>query len=821
MNKTTWIVVILCFFSGVLPAQDFSKISSSQKLTPQQMEYYKKYYGNMRPGASSNLQFNTEERTYAGDSLNLKMKDAAQNQGSKSERDKISKDNEEEKKLKVFGSDIFNRNKITFEPNLNLPTPANYLIGVNEELIVDISGLYDVSYKVKVNPEGKIRIPNAGLIKVGGMTIEKATNVIRLELSKYYTGFTTGETKLSVSIGNLRSIRVAIVGEASYPGTYTLPSLATVINALYVCGGPGEIGSMRDIKLVRDGKTISNIDFYQFLMTGTLKENMTLQDNDVIIIAPNQNRVKIDGAINRRGIFEILAGESLKDMLNYAGGFAENANRSLISVFRYSDNKRTVINIPEAYSATSLIRPGDSIYIAPIDNIYDNRVELSGAVYRPGGYAVDSTLTVGKLIEKAGGVTDNAFINMASIIRQRKNQTPEIISFNLGKILSGEGKDIHLLKNDSIKVDSVSSFMEEQFVSIAGEVLYPGEYPLTMKLTLRDLVYKAKGFTEKASTENVQLIRVIKDPERMEGGNRKSFNFSLNLDKDLNIDDDSGNILLENGDLVIVRPIEGIEPIRIASVEGELKNPGYYNIEDKNIKVSDLVKKAGGFTKFAFVGGAYLIRNEMKGSNPNSINNISSQNLKKILRSNSESDLEVAMQSKMKVSSMEEFDMLDSISNYIDEKKMKELLNSEGVVSLNLAEIMKEPGSLKDILVEDGDILFVPKKSQTIKVIGEVMYPSFVVFNNSRNFKDYITSSGGFSDNALKKNSFVLYPNGRVRGTRTFLGFKFYPNVVAGSIIIVPKKNVDPASKISITEIVTVTSSLTSMMALVYAYAFK
>jgi protein involved in polysaccharide export with SLBB domain len=358
--------------------------------------------------------------------------------------------------------------------------------------------------------------------------------------------------------------------------------------------------------------------------------------------------------------------------------------------------------------------------------------------------------------------------------------------------------------------------MEEQAVSIEGEVIVPGEYPLTMRMTVRDLVFMAKGFTEKASTENVQLIRIIKDPSKMEGGNKKSFNVSFKLDKDLNIEEGTGDMVLENGDMVIVRPIEGIEPIRIASIEGEVKNPGFYNIEHKNIKVSDLVKMSGGFTKFAFVGGAYLIRNESKGASENSMNSILSRNLKRILQSSSDNNIDAAMLNKMQVSSLEDLNALDTISGLANLKEIEDLLHSEGVVSLNLNEIMRQPGTYKDIFVEDGDVLFVPKKSQTVKVIGEVMYPSFVVHTSSNNFKDYITASGGFSNKALKKNAFVLHPNGKVIGTRSFLGIRVYPRVVSGSIVVVPKKPVELTNKMNPAEVITMTSSLASMTALIY-----
>lgn len=793
--------------SQQLPSSVQGNMSSKQKKTTnsQQISAFREYINAMNSNLGDDQNpYYVDDRLFEGDSLY---------------REFIKE--KEEKELKVFGSEIFNNSKISFEPNLYLPTPANYIIGTNDELLVDVSGLYDVSYKAIVSPEGRIRIPNAGLLKVGGMTFESATNSIKRELSKYYSGINTGETKVNVSLGNIRSIKVSIAGEAAFPGTYTLPSLATVINALYACGGPGKIGSMRDVKVVRNEKTVAELDFYQFLMTGKLNNNIVLQDNDVIIIEPNTNKVIVDGAINRRGIYEVKQGESLYDMLNYAGGFREDANRSMISVFRYSGTRRTVVDIPATYAATSLVKSGDSIYIAKIENVFDNRVELSGAVYRPGGYELTADLSVKTLIEKAGGVLDDAFINMATIKRQRKNDLPEMISFNLGKVLKGENKDVVLMKGDSVQVDFISDFMEEQVVSIEGEVVDPGRFPLTMKMSVRDLIFKAKGFTEKASTDNVELIRIIKDPSKMEGGNKKSVINNFKFDKDLNFDEDSGDIELENGDLVIVRPIEGIEPIRIVSIDGEVKNPGFYNIEHKNIKVSDLVKMSGGFTKYAFVGGAYLLRNENRDLNENSMSNILSRNLKRIMQSTSSNNFDMSMLNKMQVNSIEELNALDTISGLSNVKEIQDLLQSQGVVSLDLNEIIKQPGSYKDIFIEDGDILFVPKKSQTVKVIGEVMYPSFVVHTNSYGFRDYITSSGGFSNRALKKNSFVLRPNGKVIGTKSFLGIKIYPKVVAGSIIVVPKKPVELTNKMNTAEIVTMSSSLTSMLALIYSMISK
>ncbi len=749
----------------------------------------------------------TFEREFLGDSLDIS---------------KRMREDEDEKKLKVFGTEIFSNVKLNFEPNINVPTPSNYILGTNDELLVDVSGLFDVNYKLRVNPEGRIRIPNVGLVAVGGLTIEQANRLVRTELSRFYSGINTGKTKVNVSLANIRSIRISIIGEAKFPGTYTLPSLATVFNAIYACGGPGEIGSMRDIKVFRDGKMVAKVDLYDFLVNGNFKNNITLQDNDVVKIEPNSNRLKVTGSINREAIYETVPGESLFDMIGYAGGFAEDANKSLVTVIRFNEQGRTVLDIPGDLLATCLLKPGDSIFVARLAERYDNLVVLEGAVKRPGSYAVsESGLTVKTLIERAGGVLDGAFINMAMLTRQRKNQLPEIVSFNLGKIISGDIEDIFLQANDSVKVSFVLDLTEEFKVSIAGEVVEPGEFDLDRDMTVRDLVFLAKGFTEKADTEVIQLVRVIKDPSMMDGGLRKTMNFIVSMDKNLNIETNTANLKLENGDLIIVRSIEGIEPIRIVSIQGEVKNPGYYNLDNKRIRVSDLIKMSGGFTQFAHVGGAYLIRDDSKINVENSMNKILSRNLRKILMSSSADKLDDVILNKMKVGNIQDLNAIDTISGLTNYSEINEMLYSEGIVSLDLEEILKNPGTYKDINIEDGDLLYIPRRSQTVKVLGEVMYQSYVVHNRNLSLKDYINASGGFSNTALKKNTFVMYPNGRVVGTKSFLGINKYPRVMSGSVIIVPRKTVDLSGRMNTAEFVTITSSITSTFALLYSVLRK
>ena len=782
--------------------QDLSKI------TPQQLSELRKMAGSGGLNVNKTGQLEDEittEREFKGDTLDIERK----------------KD-EDDKKLKVFGSEIFSNVKLNFEPNINIATPASYLIGTYDELLVDVSGQYDVNYKLKVNPEGKIRIPNVGLVNVGGITVEQATRNIRNELSRFYTGISTGKTRVNVSLANIRSIRVSIIGEAKYPGTYTLPSLATVFNAVYACGGPGNIGSMRDIKVFRDGKQVARVDLYEFLVSGSFKNNITLQDNDVLKIEPNTMRMKVTGSVNRAGIYETIPGESLSDMLGYAGGFAEDANKSLVTVIRFNEKGRTVIDIPGDLLSTCLLKAGDSVFVARLNERFDNIVTLDGAVKRPGSYAVPSAgMGIKSLIEKAGGILDGAFVNMAMITRQRKNALPEVISFNLGRLLAGQADDIALQANDSVLIRYVVDMSEELKVSVAGEVVEPGEFILDRDMSVRDLIFMAKGFTEKAETSQIQLIRIIKDPLLMEKEIRKSISYTFSLDKNLNIDSESADARLENGDLIIVRSIEGIEPIRVVSIQGEVKYPGYYNIENKNIKVSDLVNMSGGFTKFAHIRGAYLIRDASKNSPDNSMNKILSRNLRKILMNASTDKLDDIVLNKMKANNIDDLNAIDTIAGLSNFREVNEMLNSEGIVSLSLEEIIKNPGIYKDINIEDGDVLFVPRKSQTVKVLGEVMYQSYVVHNAGLGLREYITASGGFSNRALKKNTFVMYPNGQVVGTRSFLGINFYPRVLSGSIIIVPRKSIDLTNKLNVAEIVTMTSSLTSTLALIYSIINK
>jgi protein involved in polysaccharide export with SLBB domain len=792
MRILKFITLFLIVITGVV-AQDLSK------LTPEQLELYKKYMsgGNITTGVN---QSTVNENTVTKRKLN----DSIENDFEKKSND-------------IFGSSLFNKKNLTFEPNLNIPTPKNYVLGTNDEIIVDISGLYDANYKLTVSPDGSIRIPSVGLIKVAGSTIESASKNIKAQIAKVYMGVGTGETRVNITLGNIRSIKVIITGEAVRPGTYTLPSLATAFNALYACGGPSEVGSMRNIQVIRQGKTISNIDIYSFLSKGVMSGDVVLQDGDVINIQPYGIRTKITGGAKRKGKFEMLKGETLEDMMNYAGGFADNAYTGLITVFRLTDKEKTVLNVPKDLYSSFSLRSGDSIYISPKYNKFDNRVDIRGSVYRPGAYSLEDGMTVKQLVAKADGLKEEAYLNVATITRKKENHIPEIISFNIGEVLTGKAPDILLHKDDIVEVRSLFDFREGETVSIYGAVKSPGTYQLIENITLKDLIFKARGFTEMALTDSVELIRVQKNPDSLLLTNRKSTVYKFSLDSNLNFVKGSANMLLQNGDQVIVRRISGYEPVRMVNVEGEVLYPGNYNITNKAERISDVLKRAGGITRYANSHDAFLIRKERTHPVERTLNFILTENIKNQLSAQSSNKVDVLTLKNAGINSPEALAKFDSLQTSMTvEGVANKVFNSEGVVGIDLQEILNNPRSKNNLKLEDGDIIYVPREVQTVRIVGQVLFPTLVRYYGT-SIRSYINSAGGFSDKAQRSKVFVLYANGTAKSTTKFLGFNIYPPVKPGSRVIVPEKPLEIKNRLTAGETVSILTSITSVTALVYS----
>jgi protein involved in polysaccharide export with SLBB domain len=832
MKKLTFILFSL-LIAMPMHAQNLSN------LTPDQLELYKRY--RKAQLSESNSSGNSDEiqqvdRTLSTQNLDPETGANVDNYSTQNKKQQpfiVSKQQKEktdslnnldiyfdeasgkfvqikkEPELEIFGSNLFNKQNLTFEPKLNIPTPPNYVLGTYDELIVDVSGLYEATFRTKISPDGFIRIPTVGMIKVSGQTITETSSIIKNRLSQIYNGVTTGQTRVNVSLGNIRSIRVTVIGEATRPGTYTLPSLATAFNVLYACGGPGKMGSIRDIQVIRYGKTIANIDMYSFLIEGTAKNNVSLQDEDVIKIAPYRNRVTIKGAVKHPAIFEVLKDEKLENLIRYASGFTENANKSLITLFRLEDKKKTVIEVKENELSSFKMESGDVYSVTETYDDFNNKVVITGAVYRPGAYSLEPGLTMKKLIEKADGLKEDAYLNLGSITRKRDNQVSEIISFSPGSLLRNLTPEIQLQNNDTVRISSLYDLHDKDSVSIWGAVKSPGTYKFLENTTLKDILFRAKGFTDAAYTDSVELVRIISDPKTLEKTDKKTEVFKFSLNENLEITNGIQDFLLQNGDLIIVRSIPGYETPRMVQIDGEVLKPGKYNIINKRERISSILKRAGGFAPFAYPQGAYLIRKEEGGEMTSFLKQKIAENLKRQLQSEASKKMDVATL-KESGKNVNEIEAELTKSNSVNQ-----IFESVGIVGIDLKRIMQHPGSDQDFFLENGDYLYIPRELQTVRVLGEVLFPTYVGYESSKSLKSYVDGAGGFSDNALRKSVFIVHANGSVKSTKYFFGIKTYPKVTPGSYIVVPPKPMDITKKLTTTESVSIMTSIATVAALI------
>jgi protein involved in polysaccharide export with SLBB domain len=662
-------------------------------------------------------------------------------------------------KPKIFGSELFSNKNLSFEPSLKMATPLNYQLGPDDELIIDIYGFSEETYNVKVSPDGFARLPYAGPVQVSGLTVDQAKRKIIQNLSKTYDRINTGETKVSVTLGNIRSIKVIIVGEVNLPGTYTLPSLATVFNALYASGGPGNNGSMRNIKVIRNNKTVSTLDVYEFILNGDAKGNIRLQDQDIIKVGSYQNRVELKGQVKREGLFEITKNESIKDVLNFAGGFTDNAYRERIKVIRNTSKQKSVADVSSDLFGMFTPKSGD-VYI--VDNIldrYENRVQINGAVFRPGFYALEEGLTVSKLIKKAEGLREDAFMTRAIIYRLKEDNTLEVLSFNAADIVSGKTKDVLLKREDMIQIASEKELKEGYNVSINGEVLRPGNFAYADNMRIEDLIIAAGGLKESASIKRIEVARRKKDADKLSKTGDIAIIKQFDVEKDLK-DNEASKFILEPFDVVTVFPSSGYVAQKTIRVEGEVLFPGVYTISKNDEHISDIIQRSGGLTASAFADGAILLRPKLQ--------TITDQYIK-------ENKLKA-----LKKQTKDSNDLFDQIE--------EEGANGFDILGIDLAQILKKPNSKTDFLLREGDIIKIPFEKQTVMVSGEVLYPVRVKYKKSMGLRVYISNAGGFGAKAIKRRAYVVYANGTAKATKNFLGINFYPKIKAGSEIVIPQR---------------------------------
>ena len=678
---------------------------------------------------------------------------------------------------KIFGLEIFNNGVLTFEPNLKIATPVNYIIGPDDEISINIFGYQEAKYSVKVGSEGDINIPYVGIMYVSGLTIEQATAKIKSKLTAAgYSNISTGLTKVSVTLGRIRSIKVTILGEVKKPGSYTLPSLATAFNALYVSGGPTDIGSMRNIQIIRNGKIIDHLDIYDFLVKGDQKGNISLRDQDVIRIPSYDVRVSLEGQVKRTGLFEIKSNETLKDLFEFAGGFSDSAYTAGITAYRTTDIDKKIIDIDKKEFSTYKPARTESFVVKKIVGRYTNRVTITGAVYLPGDYQYTAGMTIKDLIIKAQGLREDVYSPRGLIVRSKPDLTPEYVSFSPAEVMAGGNSNISLKPNDKITVSSVNDVKEKTNVTIYGEVRFPGTYDYVADMTLKDLILLAGGFTDAAIPQRIELARRIKSDSVNTKDTKVSEVFDINSINDLTAS--VADMPLKSYDAVVVRKNPGYQSQVNVQVMGEVVFPGSYVLKTKNERVSDVIKRAGGLTPQAYNQGGYLTR----VNNRSILNQLNTQKVSKIQETLKDTTNKVAM----------------DVERNVDQ------------IAIDLSTILLNPGGKNDLIMEEGDVITIPKEKMDVRISGQVLFPTRVVYDESLNLKDYLGRAGGTANNARKSKIYVLYPNGNAARTKQFLIFRTFPKVTAGSEIIVPKKNEVERRRLSTGEVIGIATAVTS-----------
>lgn len=635
----------------------------------------------------------------------------------------------------VYGRNIFDTKNLTFEPSMNLATPLNYRLGPGDEVIIDIWGTNQATIRDNISPDGYISISDIGLVYLNGMTVDEANQYLRKELSKIYAGIDSENpsSQIKVTLGNSRTIQVNVMGEVYQPGTYALSSFATVFHALYRAGGVSDIGSLRSIQVVRNGKKIATVDIYDFIMKGKISDDIRLQEGDVIIVPPYEALVKVKGNVKRPMKYEMKNNESVATLLKYAGGFSSDAYTRSLRLVRQNGKEYQIYTIDDIDYSVFQLKDGDMLSAEAILERFENKLEIKGAVYRPGIYQFGGSLnTVRQLVEKADGLMGDAFTARAVLHRERENLTREVVPVDIKGILDGSKPDIPLQRNDVLYIPSIHDLEDLGSVSVFGEVARPGSFNYADNTTLEDIIIQAGGLKESASTVRVDISRRIRNDKstRVTPTIGQMYSFSL---KDGFVIDGEPGFVLQPYDQVYVRRSPGYQEQRNVTVDGEILYEGMYALTNKSERLSDLVKKAGGVTPFAYVKGAKLMRMA------------NDEELKR-------------MQDVLK--------MMRREMNQVGADSLKLDLDSLYSVGIDLVEAITKPGSSADVVLREGDKLIIPELSNTVRINGAVMLPNTVAFNDHKSVKYYIDQAGGFANNARKSKAFIIYMNGQVAKVR-------------------------------------------------------
>lgn len=691
---------------------------------------------------------------------------------------------EKAQKNPLFGYDFFSNPNISFTPNLNLATPTTYQIGPGDELLIDIWGAAENNYRKQVTRDGAIRIENIGPIYVSGLSIDKAKEKILSYLKKIYNGIgapvgSYNKVYAEVSLVGVRTVQVNIIGEVKVPGTYSLSALSSVLNALYASGGPTEKGTFRTIKVVRAGKPLASFDIYNYLIHGSEEGNVLLQDQDVIIVQPYISQVAVSGNVKRPGLFELKQGETIKDLITFFSGFTSDAYQERLMVERVNGKQREVSEILLKDQGDFILMDGDKIDVGAVIDRFENRVSIKGAVYREGNYELTQGLTLLELINKAAGIKEDAFMGRGIIYRTLDDTKNEILSFSVQDVIDKK-VSIELKREDKVEIFNKHDLKEKYTVDIWGAVNKPQTVNFIEKMQMEDLIAIAGGFQDAADLSAIDISRRVND---------SSFKIISKVYRRTSTGklqpEDNEVFYLEPFDVVSVRFLPGYSTRKKVTIEGEVNVPGNYTLITKEERISDLILRAGGFSPFAYIKGASLIRK---------VTYKTEKTQKKLFDNFVISDSLTTIEKKM--------------IGYEEPKEFK--------IGIDLEKIMQPKGikSKLDLVMKEDDLLIIPSIKQTVEVSGQILAPSLIRYDKTNSLIDYVNSSGGFSDNAKKRRTYVIYANGDIRSTQNFLFFKLYPKVEPGALIYVPEK---PANKdrMSLQEILGITTALATIAVLI------
>lgn len=652
----------------------------------------------------------------------------------------------------IYGHRVFNTRQLSFEPNENVATPKSYRLGPGDEVMIDIWGASEDHLRQTISPEGSIMISQIGPIYLNGMTINEANKHIKNTFAKKYSGVTDAETDIQLTLGQVRTIQVDILGEVAQPGTFRLSPFSSVFHALYRAGGINDIGSLRNIQVLRNGKKIAGVDIYEYLFDGKTSGNIRLEEGDVIIVPPYEQLVSIEGNVKRPMYYEIKPNQTVKELIEYSGGFTGNAYDTMVKLARQSGTENELYNIGTDEYETYKLQDGDILTVGTILDRYANRVEIKGSVYRPGIFAIDKDIkTVGDLVRKADGITEDAYTDRVLLFREGEDLELTLVSLDLNKILDGSAPDVELKRNDILVISSIHELEERGALTIQGQVARPGSYPYADNTTLEDLIFQAGGLLEGASTARIDIARRIVNPASLEQTQQLAKIYTLKIENGLAVGEGKG-FILHPYDYVVIRRSPGYAVQKTVTVGGEVLFEGSFVLQKRNERISEVVERAGGVLDKAYLKGAYLTRRL------------------------TDDEFE-ARQAALR------FAIHNSRGSSNDSIALEKIEVSRSYnVGIDLEKALNNPGSSYDLVLHPGDNLFIPEQQSTVKISGEVMYPNAVLYQPGMKLKHYINQAGGFGPSARKNKIYIIYMNGTVAQA------KGNTPIEPGCHIIVPSK---------------------------------